>query len=164
MIAFTGSRKLTAIHQPLVSLIVRRFTERYDGNIKVGVGDASGADALVRAIAPTAHVFRSADRRPFALAIRSQEMVRAASSLVAFADRACPVGLVPGPQPFNGFGSGTWATIAYAIHLGKPVTMFALDDVGRLPQWESGEWQADGWHHANCGEGYSWKPAQTKLF
>ena len=162
MIAFTGSRHLTIEHKSLIQQVVRSSC----ATDQIGVGDASGADALVRGSLPAdlTRVFHSADRRPFALAIRSQEMVRAANSLIAFADRACPVGLVPGPQPFNGFGSGTWATIAYAIHLGKPVTMFALDDVGRLPQWESGEWQADGWHHANCGEGYSWKPAQTKLF
>ncbi len=96
----------------------------------VGVGCASGVDALVRSAFPLASVFRVSSflvggrvaRASFAL--RSSALVQwvAASGglLVAFPAAACPAGVAPSGS-FRGFGSGTWGSVALALGLGVPV-------------------------------------------
>lgn len=99
----------------------------------VVVGCARGIDQAVRATFPTAQVFQvsSFGRGRGAFAARSVACVRsvAASSglWVSFPSAACPMGLLPSPKSskcFSGLGSGTWASLAFAIGSGVPCLVF----------------------------------------
>jgi hypothetical protein len=105
----------------------------------VGVGCASGVDAVVRSAFPAASVFSVASflvggrvaRASFAL--RSAALVRwcAASGglLVAFPLGACPVGVAVSAS-FSGCGSGSWGSVALALGLGVPVLVVSPVGVG----------------------------------
>lgn len=104
----------------------------------VGVGCASGVDALVRSAFPSS----GSGQRPSALvfsvslflvggrvtraafAARSARLVHwvaaSGSLLVAFPAAVCPAGVAPSVS-FRGFGSGTWGSVALALGLGVPV-------------------------------------------
>ncbi len=129
-VGFTGSRSLdiNAPDIPNIAAIVRHvLSEGY----QVAVGDATGADWIVRRYAPDALVFcKDAYDGPMAakLAQRSTAMVRHVVAhggyIIGFPTAPCPKGLRPSPNParcFAGFGSGTWATLALAAGLGLPV-------------------------------------------
>lgn len=91
----------------------------------VGVGCASGVDAVVRSAFSSAVVFRV--QPPLcraAFAARSARLVQwvAASGglLVAFPVGAAPARLLPSVS-FAGFGSGSWGSVALALGLGAAV-------------------------------------------
>lgn len=140
-IAFTGSRK-GFNNKTLVQTIARSVATA--GHC-VLVGCASGVDALIRSVVPTAKVFAVASPSAgsvctpaAALARRSMSMVAACSVLVGFASVSCPSGVSPS-RHFSGGGSGTWASIAYAVSQGKRVFVFCGEGVS-LPVWSGGQW------------------------
>ena len=97
----------------------------------ISVGCASGVDSLVRFLVPASHltIFQASafgyGRGSFAR--RSIACVQHVASLsglwLSFPSQACPVGLVPSSNSrrcFCGFGSGSWASLAFAVGLGVP--------------------------------------------
>ncbi|WP_197480139.1 hypothetical protein [Anabaena sp. 4-3] len=107
---------------------------------RVLVGCAKGVDAYFRLAFPSAEVFSVASGRwgvgRGAFAARSVACVRAVQSAgglwVSFPSSPCPVGLVPSPSQsrcFSGFGSGSWASLAFALGSGLPCLVF----LGSLP-------------------------------
>lgn len=141
-IGFTGSRR--GFPSPfLVSAVARSV---FHAGHSVAVGCADGVDALVRKACPSAHVFSVAS--PFAgsggsslavaLARRSQSMVQSCSVLVGFASVPCPAVVNPDSH-FCGGGSGTWASLAYAVSQGLQIFVFCGEGVS-LPAWSGGRW------------------------
>lgn len=118
----------------------------------VSVGCARGVDESVRSWFPSASVFRVAppvSRGSFA--VRSVAMVqsvsRAGGVLVCFPGEACPLGLVPSGESrscFAGFGSGSWASAAFAAGLGVPVLVW-LPRGWSVPQSWGFESVGGGW-------------------
>ncbi|HAH55312.1 MAG TPA: hypothetical protein DCM02_08545 [Flavobacterium sp.] len=140
-IAFTGSRK-GFNNKTLVQTIARSVAQA--GHC-VLVGCASGVDAAIRSVVPNAKVFSVASPSAGsvcspaqALARRSMSMVSASSVLIGFASVACPAGVCPSAH-FSGGGSGTWASLAYAVSKGLQVFVFCADGVA-LPSWSGGQW------------------------
>jgi hypothetical protein len=142
VIGFTGSRK-GFYSTALVSRIARAVSLL---GHTVCVGCAQGVDSVVRSAVPSARVFSVASPGAgvgsrswsVALARRSQSMVSACSVLVGFASVPCPSSVSPA-RSFCGGGSGTWASIAFAVGRGLRVFVFAAPDVP-LPSWSGGSW------------------------
>ncbi len=96
----------------------------------VAVGCARGLDASVRASFPASLVFLASSfgRGRGSFAARSVSLVRFVSASssplwVSFPASACPVGLLPSSRSarcFAGFGSGSWASLAFAVGCGVP--------------------------------------------
>jgi hypothetical protein len=162
-VAFTGSRKGFQ-NQTLVSRVARQV---HAAGHLVLVGCANGVDAVVRHSVP-AQVFKVAS--PFsgtgsslasALARRSISMVQACSVLVGFASVPCPSGVSPASHFGACGGSGTWASLAYAVSQGVRVFVFPAPGIS-LPPWAGGQWvQA-------CPSGlwsgsFVWQPSATQL-
>lgn len=110
------------------------------------VGCARGVDEFFRGAFPAASVFRAScfgsGRGSFAA--RSVAFVsalhRAGGVLVSFPSGRVPVGLVPSASAsrcFSGFGSGSWASLAFAVGLGVECFVFSPASVGcgRLASW-----------------------------
>ncbi len=135
-LAFSGSRSVVPpVLAPVLSLVSPRAF--------VAVGCASGVDAAVRSGLEGACVFRAASFSASShrndggwsarLALRSAAVVRAGSGrspslVVVFPSSVCPRGLAPSPVVsacFAGFGSGSWASAAFAAGLGVPLLVFA---------------------------------------
>ena len=133
----------------------------------VAVGCASGVDALVRQACPNAQVFKVASpgaglpvSMSVALARRSMAMVSACSVLVGFASVSCPSGVSPS-RHFSGGGSGTWASIAYAVSQGKRVFVFCGEGVS-LPVWSGGAWVQAVPSGLWAGS-FTWQPSGSQL-
>jgi hypothetical protein len=105
---------------------------------RVFVGCARGVDSFFRGVFPGAAVFAAssfgAGRGSFAR--RSVAVVSAVSAAgglwVAFPSSSCPAGLVPSASSsrcFSGLGSGTWASLAFALGSGVPCLVW----LGSLP-------------------------------
>lgn len=99
--------------------------------VSVLVGDARGVDGAVRSLFPAAGVFRVQGSGRSAFAARSVRFVRSLAFrrgvLVAFPGAACPVGLRPSDSVsacFCGLGSGSWASVAFALGLGCSVLVW----------------------------------------
>ena len=140
-VGFTGSRQGFPV-QDLVKSVVHSVSS---AGHSVSVGCALGVDATVRQFSSNAKVFKVASPGAgsglsiaAALARRSQLMVQSCSVLVGFASVACPSSVSPSSH-FCGGGSGTWASIAYAISQGLQVFVFAAPGVS-LPSWPGGQW------------------------
>jgi hypothetical protein len=104
------------------------------------VGDAVGIDQHVAGLLPQARVFRasayrSANSARSVYAMRSIACVRAVAGFAhavpsvwaSFPAGPCPAGLHPSSSSaacFNGSGSGTWASLAYAIGSGIAPLVF----------------------------------------
>jgi len=133
---FSGSRVWGSSPAPLslaASLVPPRSA--------VFVGCAAGVDAFFRSCFPSAYVlsvasgvFGVASRGAFAA--RSVACVRAVSGAgglwVSFPTSACPAGLLPSAsssRAFCGSGSGSWASLAFAVGSGVPCVVF----LGSLP-------------------------------
>ena len=112
------------------------------------VGCARGIDETVRKrmSAGRLHVFQAASygAGQGSFAARSIACVRAVAGAasaclwVAFPATACPAGLRPSPSPsacFSGFGSGTWAALAFAIGSGVPCLVFLPPGVSPPFSW-----------------------------
>lgn len=111
----------------------------------VSCGCVGGLCGLARSSFPSAVVFSAASfgsgRGSFAR--RSVALVRsvAASPVsvwVSFPGRACPAGLLPSAvssRCFCGLGSGSWASLAFAVGLGVPAFVWLPAGVGVPPGW-----------------------------
>ncbi len=124
---------------------------------KVVVGCARGVDGFFRSAFPGAEVFSVSSGRwgrgRGAYAARSVACVDAvaiASGLwVSFPASECPVGLLPSAKSykcFSGSGSGTWASLAYALGCGIACLVYSpfgvpaswgLEPVLDCPGWFS---------------------------
>lgn len=144
VVGFSGGRRLSPVFRPLVSGVVAAVVA---AGRAVAVGCAGGADAFVRAAAPSALVFSVSGSSRSAFAARSVRLVRAVaaggpgSGLVVFPAAPCPAGLLPSPLPsacFCGLGSGSWASAAFAAGLNLPVILFPCG-FSALPPW--GDWR-----------------------
>ena len=124
VVGFSGSRSsVPAVAGSVASLV----------SCPVVVGCADGVDSFFRGCFPAARVFSvssfGASRGAFAA--RSVAFVRALSVggvLVSFPSGVCPVGLVPSlssSRCFSGLGSGSWASLAFAVGLGVQSLVFA---------------------------------------
>lgn len=128
-LGFSGSRRPSALS--LAAL--RSLVELLPSGVSVVTGCAPGIDQAARLAFPGAQVFRAAafgvGRGAFAA--RSVACVRAVAAAgglwVSFPAGACPDGLRPSSQSsrcFCGTGSGTWASLAFAVGLGLPCLVF----------------------------------------
>lgn len=146
-IAFTGSRTMVNGQAEMIDFVLANCTP------EVLVGDALGIDAYVRSHCATATVFEVSDYwtgnlKKAAFAVRSQAMIKSLHSrgglLIAFPSSVCPEGLKPSKYAFSGYGSGTWATAAYAIALNVPVLVWlpaGLSSPVWLDEANDGWWQ-----------------------
>jgi hypothetical protein len=141
---YTGTRKLTygqgcKVEAKLAEITAKHWGEDWHTH---HVGDANGVDALVRrylaglSYSPT--IYCAEGRQPWQLAARSKRMVEECrqlgnAKLIAYPNRPCPAGVKPGKN-FNGQGSGTWGTIAYAKHLGLEIEVIWLCEPSE-PEW-----------------------------
>jgi hypothetical protein len=137
-IAFTGSRKMIEGQAEKIDNIL------YNSTAEILVGDAKGIDQYVRENCPSAIIFKVSDYwsgniKKAAYAVRSQAMIKNLSSknglLVAFPSSECPQGLKPSKYAFSGYGSGTWATAAYAIALDISCLLWLPDGMQPPQQW-----------------------------
>lgn len=139
---FSGSRSLSGASYKKCGQLASFFS----GFGAVLVGCASGADAAVRAAVPSAQVFKVSCRSRGAYAARSVKFVKAlflsqSPVLVSFPGSGCPSGLAPSAFPsrcFAGFGSGSWASLAFAVGLGIPIRVFLPSGVQPPSSW--GKW------------------------
>ena len=156
VVGFSGSRSsVPAVARSVASLVSCH---------RVAVGCAAGVDSFFRDWFPTAQVFSvsSFGSGRGAFAARSVAFVRslatASGVLVSLPSSACPVGLLPSASSsrcFCGLGSGSWASLAFAVGSGLPCFVFAPFGVPR------------GWGFVACGGGwFSFTPAsvQASLF
>jgi hypothetical protein len=155
LVGFCGSRCLSAQFAPLVRAVVAAVQEGGQG---VAVGCAAGADSFVRSAAPGAQVFRVSafGQGRAAFARRSAALVRAVAASGAgarffgFVSSPCPVGVFPSLSPsrcFCGGGSGSWASLALAVGLRLPVSVFWCSSAPVvLPAWP-GSWSP---HRTPC--------------
>jgi hypothetical protein len=159
LVGFSGSRSLAG-RESLASACVSVATLlAARSSCSFAVGCAAGVDAFFRGYFPSASVFRVSGSSRGAFAARSVSFVQslAASSgvLVSFPSGACPVGLLPSTSSsrcFSGFGSGTWASLAFAV--GRGVRCFVFAPFG-VPS---------GWGFAPCGGGwFSFAPSGSQL-
>jgi hypothetical protein len=129
VVGFSGSRSVVP------ERAVRSAVAVLPPGCRVLVGCAAGVDGFVRSLVPGAEVFAVSSGRwgrgRGAFAGRSAAVVRAVAAAggvwVSFPSGACPVGLVPSSSQsscFGGFGSGSWASAAFAAGLGVPVLLW----------------------------------------
>lgn len=151
-IAFTGSRAMVEGQAEKIDFVLDNFTA------EILVGCARGVDEYVRNNCSSAIIFKVKDYwqgglNKAAFAVRSQAMVKNLSSknglLIGFPSSPCPEGLKISKNAFNGYGSGTWATLAYALAL----------DIDCL-LWLPGEMQPPQWGLVAAGNGW-WSSSQS---
>lgn len=148
-VGFSGSRSAALV--PAVALSV---FQSVPVSSRVFVGCALGLDSAARAVFPHAVVYRASSfgvgRGAFAA--RSVALVRGLSScpapvFVSFPGAACPQGLVPSASSsacFCGLGSGSWASLAFAVGLGIPCFVWLPPGVSFPSSW-SAVWLGGGW-------------------
>jgi len=121
-VGFSGSRS-AAPPAPVVAAVAAAVP----AGCPVSVGCARGVDAAFRAAFPAARVFsvRSFGSGRGAFAARSVACVQSVAVpgglWVSFPFGSCPPGLVPSASSgrcFCGSGSGSWASLAFAVGLG----------------------------------------------
>lgn len=146
LVGFSGSRALSGARFRACRALAAAASA---AGAEVVTGCAAGADRAARQGAGVAHVFRVSSGRwgagPGAFAGRSAHFVRWVAAgggcLVSFPAGPCPVGLVPSASSsrcWAGFGSGSWASLAFAVGLGVPVFVFL--PVGVFPPAAWGVW------------------------
>ena len=127
LVGFSGSRSAG----PACLAVVAQLAPFVSGAVVTGC--AAGIDAAARRHFPLALVVSASQfgvgRGSFAA--RSVAVVRqvaAAGGLwVSLPGQACPHGLLPSPSQsacFSGRGSGSWASLAFAVGLGVPALVF----------------------------------------
>lgn len=130
---FSGSRH--GFHSPGDA---SRIVPLVPPSATVFVGCARGVDEFFRSSFPSASVFsaRSFGSGRGAFAARSVAVVRAVAAAgglwVSFPSSPCPGGLIPSAsssRAFCGSGSGSWASLAFALGSGVPSLVF----LGSLP-------------------------------
>lgn len=126
VVGFSGSRSPAGVLPPAV---VSAAVAAVPASVPVSVGCARGVDAVVRAFCPRARVFSVASGDfglgRGAFAARSVACVRSVAVpsgvWVSFPCSPCPAGLVPSAsssRAFSGSGSGSWASLAFALGSG----------------------------------------------
>jgi hypothetical protein len=140
-IGFSGARKPAP-----ASLAALKWLSRYVlPSASVMVGCAPGIDQSVRAAFPTAQVFEASrfgtGRGSFAA--RSIACVRSVAAhnglWVSFPAASCPAGLLPSgksSKAFCGAGSGTWASLAFAVGCGLPCLVYLPPGISAPIGWE----------------------------
>ena len=142
-VGFSGSRSVPCSES---ARAIRSAVVAVPAGVPVLVGCAGGVDALVRSLVPSAEVFSVASGRwgvgRGAFAARSAACVRAVAAAggvwCSFPSGACPAGLVPSPSQsrcFSGFGSGSWASLAFAAGLGLPCLVFLPPGLSAPAGW-----------------------------
>jgi hypothetical protein len=110
---------------------------------QVFVGCANGVDAYFRKVFPNAEVSRASDfgRGKSSFALRSAHVIQSVKRRhglwLSFPDSQCPPDLLPSRDRgccFCGRGSGTWASLAYALGLGMPCLVY-LGNIQRPRGW-----------------------------
>lgn len=123
-VGFSGSRSPSGL---IPAAVISAAVAAVPSSVPVSVGCQRGVDAFVRAACDRARVFQAIDfgSGRGAYAARSVACVRsiaiAGGLWVAFPVAACPDGLMPSSSSsrcFSGTGSGTWASLAFAVGLG----------------------------------------------
>jgi len=142
VVGFSGSRSVPC---PESAAAVRRALAAVPVSISVHVGCAPGVDELVRSLCPRARVFWVAEvgfSGRGAFARRSQLCVESVAVpggvWVSFPAGACPGGLLPSASAarcFSGFGSGSWASLAFAAGLGVACLLFLPPGVTAPAGW-----------------------------
>jgi hypothetical protein len=152
IIGFSGSRSPAGLLPPAG---LSSAAAAVPASARVVVGCQRGVDAFFRQCFPKAEVFAVASGRwgsgKGAYAARSIACVDAvaiASGLwVSFPASGCPAGLLPSAKShkcFSGTGSGTWASLAYALGCGADCLVFSpcgvpvswgLEPIPGCPGW-----------------------------
>jgi len=138
---FSGSRVSGSAPSALASVVVSAVAPCG----VVSCGCARGVDAVVRPFASSIFRVSSFGVGRGAFARRSIAFVSALASspdpvLFCFPLGLCPAPLVPSASPsacFAGFGSGSWASAAFAVGLGVPVVVFGVDYSDLPASWRS---------------------------
>jgi len=139
-IGFSGSRNLHSQASSSASTFLPYLAGLSTGKVAysgiVGVGCAKGVDSLVQSYFPHAKVFKvqpPINRKAFALrSTRLVNWVTASSGLlIAFPSTICPTGVAPSLS-FQGYGSGTWGSIALTVGFGAPVLVFIPSSLGSV--------------------------------
>lgn len=140
---------------------------------KVVVGCARGIDKVVRDVRGSNCKVFEADKQPHAivahrLVARSIACVSACATSnssglwVSFPIHACPASIAPSPDSracFNGSGSGSWSSLAYAIGSGISAIAFLPQGFRPLSYWNMQPVDgALGWWQFQSGQ------IQLKLF
>lgn len=149
-LAFSGSRRpARASLQALAALVAA-----LPAGIPVLVGDAPGIDQRAAALLPHARVLHASayGSGPGSFAARSIACVRACAAATglwcAFPARPAPAALRPSARSsacFAGFGSGTWASLAFAIGSALPAIVYLPAGVPAPADWDLVA-LSDGWH------------------
>lgn len=164
VVGFSGSRILPA-GCPVSIAVSAAVSAGCDSFV---VGCADGVDLAVREYLSgfdsiSVSVFSASDygsgRSSFAR--RSVAAVKAVSAgggaWVCLAGSACPPGLVPSSSSsacFCGLGSGSWASLAFAVGCGVPSALW-------LP---AGVFPPASWGFSSCGGGwFIWRPSVVQL-
>jgi hypothetical protein len=130
---FSGSR-----HGFLSPVAASQIASLIPQSASVFVGCARGVDQFFRNSFPSASVFAASSfgSGRGAFAARSVAVVRAVAAAgglwVSFPSSPCPGGLIPSAsssRAFCGSGSGSWASLAFALGSGVPSLVF----LGSLP-------------------------------
>jgi hypothetical protein len=161
---FSGSRS------SLPSGAASRVACLVPASASVFVGCASGVDAFFRSSFPSATVLQASSfgSGPGAFAARSVAVVRAVAAAdglwVCFPSSPCPAGLLPSAsssRAFCGSGSGSWASLAFALGSGVPSLVF-LGSLPCPPSW--GLIPVPGWSGwFGCENALSIRPPHTQL-
>lgn len=144
-IAFTGPRQLTKAEKKKIYQYLLSEISHQQGNWHVG--DAPGLDNFIKRAAnyfnKNLTLYEVEGTQKWHFAERSQRMINAIApngTLYAFPNKHCPEKCSP-KNPFNGHGSGTWGTIAYAKKKQLKIQIFPLFtlekylDTSWYPDW-----------------------------
>ena len=149
-VGFSGSRSLS----PAASAALSALLPLVPAGVRVSVGCAAGADAVVRSwfgAAGSVLLFSVASGRfgsgRAAFARRSSRCVLSVAAgsrglLVVVPVGACPAGVAPS-RSFAGRGSGSWGSAAFALGRGRRVLVW-LPAGSRPPVWSSVSWSSAG--------------------
>lgn len=164
---FSGSRKLHSTEA------CRKASVSVPKNSQIFVGCANGIDAYFRANFPQAEVFYAhkygTGKGSFAArSVAVVKAVKAGSGLwISFPSSPCPAGLLPSAsssRAFCGSGSGSWASLAFALGSGVPCLVF----LGSLPcpaNWELAPVPGcQGWFACSLALGVCRPVEQLSLF
>ncbi len=145
IVGFSGSR----VAAPGAKKQISEVSRFVPSSSVVAVGCARGVDAIAREIFLEARVFRVASgdygRGRAAFARRSIACVESCQGglWLSFPASSCPPGLMPKKSAFNGSGSGSWASLAYAIAIGVRSVLWLPPSV----------FPPAGWGFSSCGSG-----------
>lgn len=164
-VAVTGSR---ALHLGEMTTNLKYVLTMLPERTPLYVGCASGVDQYTRLHRAGAQVLEAKDHGPGIVGIvrRSQALARKIAAtngglIVGLPYQPCPTGLVPsrhGSACFNGSGSGTWATLAYAIGLGCKALIWIDHKTNPPEAWALHRLQ---WLETNW---YILEPKRTDIF